>query len=97
MRFARWTVVGVAGFALFMDYLIYGPVIPLTPSSPAMGTNEQLGLLHGGHSAGMLATTPIFVRYYVSIASRGTLLPWIPECLMAALTDILHSTADVHE
>ena len=37
------------------------------------------------------------VKHSISIARRGKLLAWVPECFMAALTDILHSTTDVHE
>jgi MFS transporter, DHA1 family, solute carrier family 18 (vesicular amine transporter), member 1/2 len=54
-------VVGVVAFALFMDYLIYGLLIPLTPYSPAHATTEeQLGLLYGSYAAGVLVATPLF-------------------------------------
>jgi MFS family permease len=54
-------VVGVVAFALFMDYLIYGVLIPLTPYSPAQATSEsELGLVYGFYSIGILAATPIF-------------------------------------
>ncbi|HEY1260545.1 MAG TPA: MFS transporter, partial [Stellaceae bacterium] len=61
MRLDRWRPVGVVAFALFMDYLIYGLLIPLTPYSPARATTEaQLGLLYGAYSLGVLAATPLF-------------------------------------
>jgi MFS transporter, DHA1 family, solute carrier family 18 (vesicular amine transporter), member 1/2 len=60
MRFGNQIVVGVVAFALFMDYLIYGLVIPLTPYSPAISSEEQMGLLYGGYSVGVLAATPLF-------------------------------------
>jgi MFS transporter, DHA1 family, solute carrier family 18 (vesicular amine transporter), member 1/2 len=54
-------VVGVVSFALFMDYLIYGLLIPLTPYSPARATSEaELGLIYGAYSAGVLVATPLF-------------------------------------
>jgi MFS transporter, DHA1 family, solute carrier family 18 (vesicular amine transporter), member 1/2 len=54
-------VVGVVAFALFMDYLIYGLLIPLTPYSPAHATSEEeLGLLYGSYSVGVLVATPLF-------------------------------------
>ena len=54
-------LVGVVAFALFMDYLIYGLLVPLTPYSPAYATSEeQIGLLYGGYSVGVLAATPLF-------------------------------------
>ncbi len=54
-------VVGVVAFALFMDYLIYGLLIPLTPYSPARVTSEaELGLLYTGYSVGVLVATPLF-------------------------------------
>jgi MFS transporter, DHA1 family, solute carrier family 18 (vesicular amine transporter), member 1/2 len=53
--------VGVVAFALFMDYLVYGLLVPLTPYSPAHATSEeQLGLLYGGYSVGVLVATPLF-------------------------------------
>ena len=58
---AAMRIVGVVAFALFMDYLIYGLLIPLTPYSPAHATGErELGLLYGGYSVGVLAATPLF-------------------------------------
>lgn len=51
----------VVAFALFMDYLIYGLLIPLTPYSPAHATSEaQFGLLYGAYSVGVLLATPLF-------------------------------------
>ena len=53
-------VVGVVAFALFVDYLIYGLLIPLTPYSPARVTSEaDLGLLYTGYSVGVLVATPL--------------------------------------
>jgi MFS transporter, DHA1 family, solute carrier family 18 (vesicular amine transporter), member 1/2 len=58
---ASRTVVGIVAFALFMDYLIYGLLVPLSPYSPAHATSEQqLGLLYGGYSVGVLVATPLF-------------------------------------
>jgi MFS transporter, DHA1 family, solute carrier family 18 (vesicular amine transporter), member 1/2 len=54
-------VSGVVAYALFMDYLIYGLLIPLTPYSPAHATSEeQFGLLYTGYAVGVLAATPLF-------------------------------------
>jgi MFS transporter, DHA1 family, solute carrier family 18 (vesicular amine transporter), member 1/2 len=54
-------LVGVVAFALFMDYLIYGLLVPLSPYSPAHATSEeQLGLLYGGYAVGVLVATPLF-------------------------------------
>jgi MFS transporter, DHA1 family, solute carrier family 18 (vesicular amine transporter), member 1/2 len=61
LRAGHWAVVGVVAFALFVDYLIYGLLVPLTPYSPALASSEeQLGLLYGGYSVGVLAATPLF-------------------------------------
>jgi MFS transporter, DHA1 family, solute carrier family 18 (vesicular amine transporter), member 1/2 len=58
---ARSGVVGVVAFALFMDYLIYGLLIPLVPYSPARVTSEaEIGLLYTGYSVGVLVATPLF-------------------------------------
>jgi len=54
------TVLAVVAFALFMDYFLYGMVVPLTPYSPAGAKDEaQLGLLYLGYSAGVLLLTPV--------------------------------------
>jgi MFS family permease len=54
-------IVGVVAFALFMDYLIYGLLIPLTPYSPAdSASEEELGLLYSSYSVGALLATPLF-------------------------------------
>ena len=56
-----WTIVGVVAFALFLDYLLYGIVVPLTPLSPAkVNSEEQLGLLYGGYAVSVLLVTPLF-------------------------------------
>ena len=58
---SRFVVVGVVAFALFMDYLVYGLLIPLTPYSPARATShDQSGLLYAGYSVGVLGATPLF-------------------------------------
>jgi len=56
-------VVGVVAFALFLDYFLYGIVVPLTPLSPAgVNSEEQLGLLYGAYAVIVLIVTPLF-RY----------------------------------
>ena len=57
----HFRVMGVVTFALFMDYLIYGMIVPLTPYSPAGAMSEyRLALLYGCYALGVLAATPIF-------------------------------------
>jgi ferredoxin len=68
-------VSGVVAFALFMDYLIYGLLIPLTPHSPAHATSEQqFGLLYGAYSVGVLAATPVFGYLGDRIGYRRTMI-----------------------
>ncbi|MBI3798423.1 MAG: MFS transporter [Deltaproteobacteria bacterium] len=56
-----WTILGVVTFALFLDYFLYGIVVPLTPLSPAkVNSEEQLGLLYGGYAVSVLLVTPLF-------------------------------------
>ena len=40
-RAGTWRVTGVVAFALFMDYLIFGLVVPLTLYSPAQISSES--------------------------------------------------------
>ena len=54
-------LLAVVTFALFMDYLIYGLIVPLTPYSPAGAMSEdRLALLYGAYALGVLAATPLF-------------------------------------
>jgi len=57
----QFRVLGVVTFALFMDYLIYGLIVPLTPYSPAGAmTGDRLALLYLSYALGVLAATPLF-------------------------------------
>jgi DHA1 family solute carrier family 18 vesicular amine transporter 1/2 len=57
----RFRVLGVVTFALFMDYLIYGLIVPLAPYSPAGAMSEdRLALLYSTYALGVLAATPLF-------------------------------------
>ena len=61
VRNHKWTVIVIVGYALFMDYFIYGLIVPLGPYSPAKVTSEsQLGLLYGAYALGVLLATPLF-------------------------------------
>ena len=61
IRNAKWTVFGIVTFALFLDYFIYGLIVPLGPYSPAKVTSEaQTGMLYGAYALGVLLATPIF-------------------------------------
>jgi DHA1 family solute carrier family 18 vesicular amine transporter 1/2 len=79
----QFRVLGVVTFALFMDYLIYGLIVPLAPYSPAGAMSEdRLALLYSFYALGVLAATPLF----------GLLGEWIgyrrPMILGAALSGI---------
>lgn len=61
IRKHHWTVLGIVAYALFMDYFIYGLIVPLGPYSPAKITGEsQLGMLYAAYACGVLIATPIF-------------------------------------
>lgn len=61
IRNHQWTVLGIVAYALFMDYFIYGLIVPLGPYSPAKVTSEsQLGMLYGAYAIGVLVATPVF-------------------------------------
>jgi MFS transporter, DHA1 family, solute carrier family 18 (vesicular amine transporter), member 1/2 len=61
IRDHHWTVLGIVAYALFMDYFIYGLIVPLGPYSPAKVTSQsQLGMLYGAYAIGVLVATPVF-------------------------------------
>jgi len=60
-RLGSWKVFYVITYALFLDYFVYGLVVPLTAYSPAqISGHEQLALLYGGYAFGVFVATPIF-------------------------------------
>ena len=61
MKSDYWGVVAVVAYAVFMDYFIYGLIVPLTPYSSAgtLGENH-MALLYGSYAAGVLLATPLF-------------------------------------
>lgn len=57
----KWAVLAIVAYALFMDYFIYGLIIPLGSYSPAKATTEaQMGMMYGAYAFGVLAATPVF-------------------------------------
>src|SRR5262245_7779021 len=56
-----WTLVGVVGFAFFLDFSLYGVVVPLTPLSPAdVNTEHRLGFFYAAYAVSVLLVTPLF-------------------------------------
>ena len=84
-----WKVLGVVAYALFMDYFIYGLVVPLTPFTPVgTMTEHQMAILYGSYAAGVLLATPLFgylgdrlglrrpMILGVALSATATLLFW---------------------
>jgi MFS transporter, DHA1 family, solute carrier family 18 (vesicular amine transporter), member 1/2 len=68
-------VVGVVAFALFMDYLIYGLLIPLTPYAPGHAVGDEgLGLIYGAYAVGVLIATPLFGYFGDRIGYRESMI-----------------------
>ena len=96
----EWRVFGIVAYALFMDYFVYGLVVPLAPYSPAGAVSEdRLALLYGAYAVGVLLATPLFghlgerIGYRrpmvvgVTLSGVATLLFWLApsyELLLAA-------------
>jgi MFS family permease len=60
-RSRSWTLVGIVAFALFLDFFLYGIVVPLTPLSPAgVKSEDQLGFLYAAYAVSVLLVTPLF-------------------------------------
>jgi MFS transporter, DHA1 family, solute carrier family 18 (vesicular amine transporter), member 1/2 len=57
----RFRVLAVVTFALFIDYFVYGLIVPLAPYSPAGAMSEdRLALLYSTYALGVLTATPLF-------------------------------------
>jgi len=82
----NWTLVGVVAFVLFVDYFLYGLVIPLTPLSPAnVKTEDQLGSLYATYAASVLVVTPIFGYLGDRLGARFMMLVGVGFALAATL------------
>jgi multidrug resistance protein len=83
----RWIPVAVIAYALFIDYAVYGLILPLTPLSPArISTDEQLSILAGGYGVGLLLATPFFGYYGDRLGFRWPMV--LGAALLAAATAI---------
>ena len=70
-----WWITGVVGFALFLDYLVYGAFQPLTLYSPVKLAGEsQFGLLYAAYSIGLLVATPVFGYLGVRIGLKRSMI-----------------------
>ena len=60
-RAQSWPLVAVIAFSLFIDYFLYGILLPLAAHSPAgLNSEEQLSWLYGAYAVSVLAVTPLF-------------------------------------
>jgi MFS transporter, DHA1 family, solute carrier family 18 (vesicular amine transporter), member 1/2 len=106
-RLGSWKVFYVITYALFLDYFIYGLVVPLSAYSPAKLTgHEQLSLLYGGYALGVFVATPLFgilgsrvggkriVIMGVVLSGAATLLFWLaPNLFLAFVARIFQGAA----
>ena len=86
-----WKVLGVVAYALFMDYFIYGLVVPLTAQSPVGAMSEdRLAILFACYAAGVLVATPVFGHLGDRLGCR---LPMIIGVSFSALATLLFCIA----
>ena len=87
-----WTVVAVVALVLFVDYFLYGAVIPLTPLSPAGArTEEQLGMLYGAYAVSVLLVTPFFGYLGDRVGTRVMMISGVG---LAGAATVLFALAD---
>jgi MFS family permease len=66
-------VVAIA-LALFIDYFLYGLMLPLMPHSPARIATRQVALVYGAYAVGALVATPLAAYLGERIGGRRELL-----------------------
>jgi MFS transporter, DHA1 family, solute carrier family 18 (vesicular amine transporter), member 1/2 len=72
---ASKATVPVIAFSLFLDYLFYGLLLPLTAHSPAKLEGEgRYALLYGAYAMSVLLVTPVFGYLGDRIGARKTML-----------------------
>jgi MFS transporter, DHA1 family, solute carrier family 18 (vesicular amine transporter), member 1/2 len=85
-------LVVVVAFSLFVDYFLYGAVLPLMPQSPAkISSEEELALLYGTYAVSVLLLTPLFGYLGARIGVRTTII-----CggALTAITTVLFGVAE---
>ena len=80
----------VVGFALFMDYLVYGAALPLMAYAPGSSTGEEnLGLLATVYAIGVLGATPLFGWLGERQGCRGVMIQGVLLCGLSTLMFLL--------
>src|SRR3954466_9489970 len=83
---APWPLVGSVALALFVDYFLYGAVIPLAPHAPAGIIGEdQIALLFAVYAASVLVVTPFFGYFGDRLGPRFMMLTGAALTAAAAL------------
>ena len=85
-------VVVVIALCLFLDYLLYGVVLPLMAQFPAKITSEEeLAFLYGTYAVSVLLLTPLFGYLGTRIGVRATII-----CggVLTACTTVLFGVAE---
>jgi DHA1 family solute carrier family 18 vesicular amine transporter 1/2 len=91
MKADHWRVVVVVAYAVFMDYFIYGLIVPLTPYSAAGALSEgNMALLYGSYATGVLLATPLFGYLGDRI---GCKLPMLLGVMLSAVATLLFWSA----
>lgn len=81
-----WTVLVVVAYALFMDYFIYGILVPLGPYSPAKAVSEsELGMYFAAYAMGVLIATPVFGYLGDRLGCRRPMIIGVALSALAAL------------
>lgn len=74
-RAQSWQLVAVIAFSLFIDYFLYGILLPLaTRFHAGLNGEEQLSWLHGAYAVSVLAVTPLFGYLGDRVESRSIVL-----------------------
>lgn len=74
-RAQSWPLVSVVAFSLFIDYFLYGVLLPLSANSPAgLRSEEQMAWLYGAYAASVLFVTPLFGYLGDRVGGRSILL-----------------------
>lgn len=97
LRTSPTMVLFVVSFGLFVEEILYGVVVPLTPESPAHIKDEHmLSIMYGAYALGLIITTPILAVTTDRLGRRRPMVLGAVFLLVATVLFSIGTTTEMH-